>query len=97
MNYIRDLSPEQPGTPAAAWRTTFSRLGYSTAGLRPARKCTTSLLSWTAEILRTGSYNWTSESEEKNYENLLILREPAVVEEYQKEFEALWSEAEKNS
>ena len=38
----------------------------------------------------TGSYNWTPESEEQNYENLLVLREPAQVEAYQREFEALW-------
>ena len=40
--------------------------------------------------LLTGSYNWTPESEEQNYENLLVLREPAQVEAYQREFEALW-------
>jgi len=41
----------------------------------------------------TGSYNWTLESEEQNYENLLIVREAEQVAVYQKEFEALWAEA----
>lgn len=42
----------------------------------------------------TGSYNWTLESEEQNFENLLILDEPQHLEAYRREFEALWSEAE---
>ncbi len=45
-------------------------------------------------ILLTGSYNWTVESEEQNYENLLILREPEPIRTYRQEFEALWANAE---
>ena len=41
----------------------------------------------------TGSYNWTLESEEQNYEGLLILCEPEQVKIFQREFEALWAEA----
>ena len=41
----------------------------------------------------TGSYNWTLESEEQNYEHLLVLRESAFMGIFQKEFEALWEEA----
>jgi len=41
----------------------------------------------------TGSYNWTLESEEQNYEGLLILREPEQVAIFHREFEALWAEA----
>jgi mitochondrial cardiolipin hydrolase len=44
-------------------------------------------------IALTGSYNWTDESEEDNYENLLVLRESAGVETYRAEFETLWAEA----
>ncbi len=44
-------------------------------------------------VVITGSYNWTLESEEQNYENLLILREPELLEGYRREFEALWSDA----
>ena len=41
----------------------------------------------------TGSYNWTLESEENNYENLVIVRDPQQVKEFVREFEALWSMA----
>ena len=41
----------------------------------------------------TGSYNWTLGSEEKNYENVLILRDRQQLEAYREEFEALWTEA----
>jgi len=42
----------------------------------------------------TGSYNWTRESEEQNYEHMVVLRDPEHVRAYQEEFEALWKEAE---
>jgi phosphatidylserine/phosphatidylglycerophosphate/cardiolipin synthase-like enzyme len=42
----------------------------------------------------TGSYNWTFASEEQNYENLLVLRDPKLVETYREEFDALWEIAE---
>jgi cardiolipin hydrolase len=45
------------------------------------------------QIVFTGSYNWTSESEEANFENLVVLREPQPVEDYRREFERLWEEA----
>lgn len=38
----------------------------------------------------TGSYNWTIESEERNFDHLTILREPGLVLAYQREFERLW-------
>jgi cardiolipin hydrolase len=38
----------------------------------------------------TGSYNWTVESEERNFDHLTILREPGLVRAYQREFERLW-------
>jgi cardiolipin hydrolase len=38
-----------------------------------------------------GSYNWTLESEEQNYENLIILRGPEQVKRFVSEFKALWS------
>ena len=40
----------------------------------------------------TGSYNWTPESEGRNYENLVVLREPRLAAAYSDEFEALWRE-----
>jgi mitochondrial cardiolipin hydrolase len=44
----------------------------------------------------TGSYNWTIESEKENFDNLVVLREPAQVELYRSEFENLWNNAEEN-
>ena len=41
----------------------------------------------------TGSYNWTLESEEANYENLVILHDLEQLEAYRREFELLWEEA----
>lgn len=41
-----------------------------------------------------GSYNWTLESEERNYENLVVLRDPRVAAAYAEEFEALWGEGQ---
>jgi phosphatidylserine/phosphatidylglycerophosphate/cardiolipin synthase-like enzyme len=46
------------------------------------------------ELVLTGSYNWTLASEEQNYENLLILRNPEHIEVYRQEFEALWDDGE---
>ncbi len=44
-------------------------------------------------MVLTGSYNWTFASEEQNYENVLILREPRLVAIYHAEFDALWEDA----
>ena len=44
----------------------------------------------------TGSYNWTSESEQENYEALLIAQDLNAVRQFQEEFEALWDAAAKN-
>ena len=40
----------------------------------------------------TGSYNWTPESESRNYENLILLHDSNLAAAYSAEFEALWSE-----
>jgi len=37
-----------------------------------------------------GSYNWTDESEENNYEHLVVIRDRKLVEKFRKEFESLW-------
>lgn len=42
------------------------------------------------QIVLTGSYNWTVDSEEKNFDHMLILRDPDLVVAYQQEFERLW-------
>ena len=45
------------------------------------------------QTVLTGSYNWTLESEEQNFENLIILRESDQVKTYREEFESLWAAA----
>lgn len=43
------------------------------------------------KVLITGSYNWTATAEEKNNENLLIIKEEkGVIGKYIEEFEKLW-------
>lgn len=42
------------------------------------------------KIVLAGSYNWTIDSEEKNFDHLLVLRDPKIVAAYQREFERLW-------
>jgi mitochondrial cardiolipin hydrolase len=44
----------------------------------------------------TGSYNWTTESEDLNFDNLIVLRDAGVIAEYAREFELLWAAAEKS-
>lgn len=43
-------------------------------------------------VVLTGSYNWTYASEEKNYESLLILTEPVLIEAHLREFHELWAD-----
>jgi len=43
--------------------------------------------------LLTGSYNWTVQSEEENYDNVLIVRDPSVAEVFRDEFDLLWKGA----
>ena len=44
-------------------------------------------------MVTTGSYNWTEESEEQNFDDLIIVREEAVVARYRSLFERLWQRA----
>jgi mitochondrial cardiolipin hydrolase len=45
------------------------------------------------KLVLTGSYNWTAASEDRNYENLLILRSPDLIQAYRAEFAALWEKS----
>jgi phosphatidylserine/phosphatidylglycerophosphate/cardiolipin synthase-like enzyme len=45
-------------------------------------------------LVITGSYNWTFASEELNHENILLLREPKLVESFRNEFDSLWKTSE---
>ncbi len=44
-------------------------------------------------LVVTGSYNWTNSAEYANYENLVVLDEPALVARFQQEFQRLWRKA----
>jgi phosphatidylserine/phosphatidylglycerophosphate/cardiolipin synthase-like enzyme len=48
-------------------------------------------------IVLTGSYNWTVDSEERNFDHMLVLRDPDLVLAYQQEFERLWPVGAKSS
>ena len=41
----------------------------------------------------TGSYRWTIESDEENFEILVILHDTEVLEAYRREVELLWEQA----
>lgn len=43
------------------------------------------------ETLVTGSYNWTRSASRGNFENLVLLAEPRLVQAFAGEFERLWS------
>ncbi|MBF0511997.1 MAG: DUF1669 domain-containing protein [Candidatus Omnitrophica bacterium] len=42
------------------------------------------------QSLITGSFNWTRTAEEKNEENLLIMDDPKIINQYKDRFEYLW-------
>lgn len=44
-------------------------------------------------LVVTGSYNWTHSAEVANYENLVVLDDPGMVERFQQEFRRLWRQA----
>ena len=76
---------------------TLLRLGIPlrTSGGRaaPGSKMHHKFAIFDGEAVITGSYNWTMESEEKNYENIVILDDSEAAAAYQKEFNRLWAEA----
>ena len=67
------------------------RLRYGREG--PGSKMHHKFAIFDGQVAITGSYNWTAESEEQNFENLIVLREPGLVEVLRSEFEALWEES----
>ena len=46
------------------------------------------------ETVATGSFNFTSAAENHNAENVLVLYDPAVAQQCEREWERLWSESE---
>lgn len=67
-------------------RTLAGRLG-------PPTKMHHKFAVFDGRMVTTGSYNWTEESEEQNFDDLIILREEAVVARYRNAFEQLWQRA----
>jgi phosphatidylserine/phosphatidylglycerophosphate/cardiolipin synthase-like enzyme len=45
------------------------------------------------EIVVTGSYNWSAAAEERNDENLVVIRDRAVAGAFEREFERIWSQS----
>jgi len=45
------------------------------------------------EVVVTGSYNWSSAAEERNDENIIVIRDPRVAGEYEREFARIWEQA----
>ncbi|MEM1561742.1 MAG: phospholipase D-like domain-containing protein [Candidatus Bathyarchaeia archaeon] len=43
-----------------------------------------------SEIVVTGSYNWSVSAEERNDENIIIVRSRKIAEEYERKFEEIW-------
>lgn len=42
------------------------------------------------EVPVTGSYNWSANAEERSFENVVIIRDSSVIQEYLQEFEKIW-------
>lgn len=42
-------------------------------------------------LLLTGSFNWTKTAVLLNYDNILVTSQPTIVEQYQRQFDHLWS------
>lgn len=43
------------------------------------------------KVLITGSFNWTDNAEKDNQENLLIIANKSLIDQYAKHFEVLWN------
>lgn len=38
----------------------------------------------------TGSFNWTHSAQKKNYENIVVIKDSVVTEQYKNEFDRIW-------
>ncbi len=43
------------------------------------------------EVVVTGSYNWTASADTRNNENLLVIHDAKIADEYSAEFNRLWN------
>jgi len=44
-----------------------------------------------SKLLFTGSYNWTTNAENSNYENAVFISDPEIITQYQKEFDKIFA------
>lgn len=72
--------------PSFAVRLAYGRLG-------PGSKMHHKFALLDGKAVLTGSYNWTAESEDQNFENLILVHDPRWVAPFQAEFESLWAGA----
>jgi len=50
-----------------------------------------------SKYLITGSYNWSNNAEVKNYENIIIVNDRYLINEYKKNFNHIWSVINENN
>ena len=43
------------------------------------------------KLMVTGSYNWTHNAEQYNYENAIFISDPEIIKKYQREFDKIWA------
>jgi phosphatidylserine/phosphatidylglycerophosphate/cardiolipin synthase-like enzyme len=48
------------------------------------------------KVLITGSFNWTATAQEKNQENLLIIKDTSLIKDFSARFEMLWEKGRIN-
>lgn len=44
-------------------------------------------------VVLTGSFNWTITADKKNAENLLVIRDRDLAQEYTKQFKHIWNQS----
>lgn len=87
-----DSHPQAAGTTESRenmWKFSFGNMFKFFSELRP--HAAEKRRNW--GILMTGSFNWTWSAVINNHENVVITNHPVLVQQYIKEFEALWSSA----
>lgn len=46
------------------------------------------------EIVETGSFNWTQQADDQNWENAVVIRSRRLAAQFKEQFEKAWTEAE---
>jgi phosphatidylserine/phosphatidylglycerophosphate/cardiolipin synthase-like enzyme len=81
-----DLKSEDPGSDIAR----LERAGLAVAFDSYDKHMHHKFALFDGATLLTGSYNWTRSAAEANEENLIVTRNPDLVEAFRLEFEGLW-------